>query len=85
MLMKLFALIVGYVKRKRKISYTSYIRSKTWEKKADRIRQIGGFRCADCGGRGWQVHHKTYERLGREIDSDLILLCAKCHKRRHGK
>lgn len=26
-----------------------------------------------------EVHHKTYDRLGQERDSDLEVLCGKCH------
>lgn len=31
------------------------------------------------------VHHLTYARLGREWESDLIVLCRYCHAREHGK
>jgi hypothetical protein len=27
------------------------------------------------------VHHKTYERLGCELDQDLEVLCPDCHKK----
>ena len=26
-----------------------------------------------------EVHHRTYQRLGRELDSDLVALCWSCH------
>jgi hypothetical protein len=29
------------------------------------------------------VHHKTYERLGREWDQDLAVLCVACHEAKH--
>ena len=29
------------------------------------------------------VHHGTYVRRGRELDSDLFLLCESCHKAVH--
>lgn len=34
-----------------------------------------------------QVHHKTYIHLGREIffmDTDLEVLCSRCHRQEHG-
>lgn len=31
-----------------------------------------------------EVHHLTYERLGREADDDLIVLCPSCHREQHG-
>lgn len=30
------------------------------------------------------VHHLTYDRIGREIDSDLAVLCSGCHAFVHG-
>jgi hypothetical protein len=27
------------------------------------------------------LHHRNYERLGREIESDVELLCATCHEK----
>jgi hypothetical protein len=34
----------------------------------------------DNSGRVWlEVHHRTYERVGREDDNDLIALCCYCH------
>lgn len=26
-----------------------------------------------------EIHHKTYERLGHELDEDLVALCWTCH------
>ena len=79
-MVKCVALIVNRLKRKRKINYYSYIRSRTWKKKADRIREQRNFICEKCGKRGWQVHHKSYEHLGRERDYELALLCDDCHR-----
>ena len=31
-----------------------------------------------------EVHHLTYERIGREHPDDLIVLCPPCHARIHG-
>lgn len=31
----------------------------------------------------WNVHHKTYERLGEEEFNDLQLLCVMCHNLEH--
>jgi len=37
-----------------------------------------------CGGKGLEVHHLSYRRLGNELLSDLIVLCVGCHKKQHG-
>jgi hypothetical protein len=31
----------------------------------------------------FNVHHLSYERLGEELDEDLMLLCAPCHNLEH--
>lgn len=28
-----------------------------------------------------ELHHKTYERLGAELDTDVEVLCPECHKK----
>jgi hypothetical protein len=50
-------------------------------------------RCGDCNQRfpnssDLDLHHKTYAHRGREYPdhlSDLVVLCRRCHSRRHGK
>lgn len=32
-----------------------------------------------------EVHHLTYERLGRERPDDLLVLCERCHSVEHGR
>jgi predicted HNH restriction endonuclease len=31
-----------------------------------------------------EVHHLTYERIGDELDSDLMAVCNRCHALLHG-
>jgi hypothetical protein len=64
-----------------RVKYERHIRSSQWcNVKRDMIR-LRGERCGHCGFRyELQLHHKTYERLGRELISDLELLCERCHK-----
>jgi hypothetical protein len=65
--------------------YTNYINSARWRNiRTLMIKQAGG-KCASCGAAGTpskplEVHHKTYERLGRESMSDLDVLCRPCHE-----
>jgi 5-methylcytosine-specific restriction endonuclease McrA len=67
----------------KRLNYYEYIKSARWKRKADKRRRRDKFICQHCGARGWQVHHKTYERLGHERMSDLETLCDKCHRRIH--
>lgn len=32
---------------------------------------------------GLEVHHRTYERLGAELVTDLVVLCHSCHRLHH--
>lgn len=37
-------------------------------------------KCVSCPSAiGLQVHHATYERLGKESDEDLFVVCDSCH------
>jgi 5-methylcytosine-specific restriction endonuclease McrA len=42
-------------------------------------------KCDHCGRRTHflELHHRTYERLGRELITDLELLCEQCHRSKH--
>jgi 5-methylcytosine-specific restriction endonuclease McrA len=66
--------------RIRTAAYINYINSDVWrEKKKIFIKKFGNV-CQLCKSKGYvELHHKTYDRLGHELDSDLILLCKSCH------
>ena len=56
-----------------------------WKFKSKAKRMLQPY-CADCGTtRGLQTHHETYERFGNEDFDDLLVLCKKCHAKRHGR
>jgi HNH endonuclease len=61
--------------------YDRHIRSLKWRNmKQDMLRLRGG-RCERCGHQhSLELHHKNYERLGRELIADLELLCKRCHE-----
>ena len=67
------------------VHYASYITSHAWQKKAREMREKAGFKCQLCAAidKPLNVHHNNYDRLGREIDSDLIVLCEPCHQKFH--
>jgi 5-methylcytosine-specific restriction endonuclease McrA len=68
------------------VNYSRYIKSASWKKKAAAARKRAGYRCQLCNRMlPLQVHHRTYERLGYELKGDLIALCARCHRRHHGR
>ena len=67
------------------MDYQAYITSSRWRNSQARQaeRQAAGFRCRICyrpdSEVELQVHHRTYERLGREEPSDLLCVCTECH------
>jgi 5-methylcytosine-specific restriction endonuclease McrA len=67
------------------MNYATYISSAKWRRSEARLGelQLAGFRCRTCNASAatdpLEVHHRTYERLGRELVGDLTALCRKCH------
>ena len=50
-----------------------------------RVARAAGRRCQLCnlGSVPLNVHHRTYERRGEELDEDLTVLCRECHHTFH--
>ena len=60
--------------------YRQYIHSEAWRRRRLVKLEAAKHRCEYCGDVGrLSVHHLTYERLGCEYSSDLIVLCTPCH------
>ena len=61
--------------------YERHIRSAKWSNMRDDMMRLRGRKCETCGQSGYlYLHHKTYERLGKELIADLELLCTHCHE-----
>ena len=72
------------------IGYDAYLHTKHWKLKRRHIYKIRNKTCELCKKKinyneSYNVHHKTYDRVGNEKDSDLMLLCPECHKLIHIK
>ena len=64
--------------------YQNYIHSPEWVAKREKVLIFWGRRCALCNSpERVEVHHRTYDRLGQELLTDLIPLCDTCHERHH--
>lgn len=64
--------------------YLAYLRSADWRTHRNRALGLANYRCQRCGStRELEVHHRTYERLGREWDQDLEVVCTACHNEHH--
>jgi 5-methylcytosine-specific restriction endonuclease McrA len=62
--------------------YLARINSPEWQVLKARLIRERGRRCERCGfaRRRLDLHHRQSDRLGREEDYDLQLLCRECHK-----
>jgi len=65
--------------------YTSYLSSKAWKKIRNEMLRLFDYKCQGCGKMKLPsklyIHHLTYDRLGYERMSDLMVLCEGCHPR----
>lgn len=62
--------------------YKEYLKSEHWQKiRMTAIKNADG-RCQLCNSdKRLEVHHRTYQRVGKENIKDLTVLCHKCHKK----
>lgn len=68
----------------RALPYPTYLLTEHWERVRRHALARGEYRCEECdAGSSLDVHHRTYERLGEELPSDLEVLCRSCHRWRH--
>jgi 5-methylcytosine-specific restriction endonuclease McrA len=64
--------------------FTEYRLTKEWRARRSRVLLRAGNRCELCNASGLlDVHHRTYDRYGDELLSDLIALCRPCHSKYH--
>lgn len=67
-----------------RIDYDEYMNSKQWRRIRKWVLTFWGNKCALCTSSiRMSVHHRTYERLGKELLTDLIALCGRCHNVHH--
>jgi 5-methylcytosine-specific restriction endonuclease McrA len=68
-----------------RLPYHEYLRTPHWRDTRRRALQRAGYQCKRCEARGerFEVHHLTYDRLGRELEGDLVVLCESCHALEH--
>lgn len=64
--------------------YIEYLKSEKWKKKRFMAFTHYGKKCDKCGAtKRLDVHHLTYARFGKELLSDLQILCRTCHDEVH--
>jgi hypothetical protein len=66
--------------------YLAYLQSDHWKEMRRLALEYADYRCQLCNSpECLEVHHRTYERMGRERLADLVALCADCHGWHHGR
>lgn len=64
--------------------YDAYLRTPRWSRLRDKVLARDGHLCQGCReSPATQVHHLTYDRVGREMLFDLVAVCERCHSRIH--
>jgi len=64
-------------------NYEAYLASPHWKSIKARLFQKKR-KCQLCGSRAADtLHHITYDRIGRERDSDFLFFCQECHNILH--
>ena len=65
--------------------YRAYLRTPEWRRTRAAALLRAGHRCSlDAShDRDLEAHHATYERRGEELPSDVVVLCADCHRTFH--
>lgn len=68
------------VKALKAMPYKKYLASREWEIRRTIAFRKARKRCQVCNAKeGINIHHRTYENLGHELDHDLFALCRPCH------
>lgn len=66
--------------------YAAYLRGRHWKRLRWHLVGLSKGKCEfGCGRAVVDVHHMTYERLGEELDIDLLAVCRECHTKIHSK
>jgi HNH endonuclease len=76
----------GREKRLAVMPYREYLSTPEWDVKRRDAYRRAGYRCQLCnaGSVELHAHHRSYAKRGQSgEESDLIVLCARCHQRAH--
>jgi 5-methylcytosine-specific restriction endonuclease McrA len=64
--------------------YNQYLLSDAWKTRRRLVIERCRNLCEGCASRSvTEVHHKTYEHVGRELLFELVGLCDRCHSIAH--
>ena len=70
--------------KNREDHYEKYLHSEAWTEIREKCFAHFGCKCLFCGNDATDVHHRNYDRIGKEnVLTDLSALCDECHQRYH--
>jgi hypothetical protein len=68
------------------LPYAEYLQTPHWQEVREAALMAADYRCQVCYSPDKvQVHHRTYDRRGRELPSDVTVLCDTCHGLYHNR
>jgi nucleoside 2-deoxyribosyltransferase len=71
--------------RLRRMEYSEYLLTPHWKERRAQALAAAEYRCVACNSPDdLTVHHRTYERRGEELLTDLTVFCKTCHAKFHG-
>jgi hypothetical protein len=72
---------VAHVQWLRSLPYDMYLQTRHWSRMTNQSHVFWGSRCALCNSfTSLQGHHRTYDRVGYELFTDVVSLCDECHE-----
>lgn len=81
--------INSFVKKQKLKKLADYYKTEHWAT-VKRLRRTCGIECCyvcdtpeDAIGESHDLHHRTYENIGKERGQDLVWLCRVCHSEYH--
>ena len=75
---------VQLISRHYKKVYHSYLNTKEWHDKRNKMLKYANYKCSRCENtEKLQIHHLNYNTIGDELLSDLEVVCVSCHKKIH--
>ena len=69
----------------RQMPYREYLRTPEWRRTRAAALVRAGYSCSldVAHTENLEVHHRTYERRGEELETDVVVLCRDCHRAHH--
>ena len=79
--------LIRATRRSSRTDYEAYLATEAWLERREAAKARAGYRCQLCGVERveFHVHHNTYRRLGAELETDLTVLCRRCHEAFHDR